>query len=119
MPIQGYNANVAGLCNKGGWVMNAIKATWTNGQILPLEPVDWPEGSHLLVEPLEPSEKIGLDESEWRDDPESIAKWVAWVDTIEPLILSEAERAEMERYRAEHRRYNIEAVRRQMELGEE
>jgi hypothetical protein len=27
--------------------MNAIKATWTNGQILPAEPVDWPEGSEL------------------------------------------------------------------------
>src|SRR5262245_35201922 len=25
--------------------MNAIKATWKNGQIVPAEPVDWPEGS--------------------------------------------------------------------------
>jgi len=98
--------------------MNAIKATWTNGQILPAEPVDWPEGSELLVEPITQSEKIGLDESEWRDDAQSIANWVAWVDTIEPLAMSDAERAEVERYRAEHRRYNIEAVRQQMELGD-
>jgi hypothetical protein len=98
--------------------MNAIKATWTNGQIVPSEAVDWPEGSELLVEPVAPTEKIGLDESEWRDDAESIANWVAWVDTIEPLVLTDAERAEMERYRAEHRRFNIEAVRRQMNLGE-
>jgi hypothetical protein len=99
--------------------MNEIKATWTNGQILPLEPVNWPEGSELLVQPLHSAEKIGLDESEWRDDPQSIADWIAWVDTIEPLALSDAERAEMHRYRAEHRRYNIEAVRQQMELGSE
>jgi hypothetical protein len=97
--------------------MNVIKATWTNGRILPKAPVDWPEGSELLVEPVPPSEKIGLDESEWKDDPESIAEWIAWVDTIEPLVLTDEERAEMERYRAEHRRFNIEAVRRQMELG--
>ena len=97
--------------------MNAIKATWTKGQIVPAEPVDWPEGSELLVEALAPTEKIGMTEEEWRDDPESIAEWVAWVDTIKPLILTDEERADMERYRAEHRRFNIEAVRRQMELG--
>ena len=98
--------------------MNAIKATWINGQILPAEPVDWPEGSELLVEPLASPEKIGLDEAEWRDDAQSIADWVAWVDTIEPLLLSDEERAEMERYRAEQRRFNVEAVRQQMQLGE-
>ena len=95
--------------------MHAIKATWTNGQIVPAEPVDWPEGSELLVEPVTSSEKIGLDESDWRDDAESIAEWVAWVDTIEPLVLSNEERAEIERFREEQRRFNIEAVRKQME----
>jgi len=42
---------------------------------------------------------------------------VAWVDTIEPLLLSDDERAERDRYREEHRRFNIEAVRQQMNLG--
>jgi hypothetical protein len=96
--------------------MNAVRAIWTNGRILPSEPVDWPEGSELNVEPLGTVVKFGLDEYEWLDDAESIA---AWVDTIEPLMLSEAERAERDRYREEHRRFNIEAVRQQMKLGEE
>jgi hypothetical protein len=78
--------------------MNAVKATWTNGKIVPAEPVDWPEGSELLVEPVSARETIGLDESRWRDDPQSIAAWIAWVDTIEPLLLSDEERADMERY---------------------
>ena len=69
--------------------MNAIKATWTNGQIVPRERVDWPEGSELLVEPVSSSEKIGVDESEWRGGPESIAEWIAWVDTIQPMIWAE------------------------------
>ena len=99
--------------------MNAIKATWTNGRIVPAEPVDWPEGIQLLVEPVSASERIGMDESEWRDDAQSIADWIAWVDTIEPLVLTDAERAEMERYRAEQRLFNIEAVRKQMQLGDE
>lgn len=96
--------------------MHAIKATWTNGQIVPAEPVDWPEGSELRVEPVAAGDKIGMTEDEWRDDPESIAEWIAWVDAIEPMVWAEGEREEYERYREEHRRFNIKAVRKQMGL---
>ena len=98
--------------------MNAIKATWTNGRILPAEPVDWPEGSELLVEPVISAEKIGLDENDWCDDAAALADWEAWIDTIEPLELTDQERESMERFREEFRRYNFEAVRKQMGLGE-
>lgn len=96
--------------------MNAIMATWKNGQIMPSEPVDWPEGSRLLVEPLEVrGEKIGLDELEWEDTPEVLADWEAWIKTIEPMVWAEGEREEYERHREEVRKFNIEAVRKQME----
>lgn len=99
--------------------MNAIKATWKNGRILPAEPVDWPEGSELVVEPMTATaEKIGLEEAEWRDDAESLADWDAWLPTIEPLALSDEEYMAFARYREEFRRYNLEAVRRQMASGE-
>jgi len=98
--------------------MNAIRATWTNGQIVPAEPVDWPEGSELLVEPLPTINKVGLDESEWRDDAEALADWEAWIKTIEPLEFTEEERESMARYREEFRRFNLDAVRKQMGLGE-
>jgi hypothetical protein len=96
--------------------VNSIKATWTNGQIVPAEPVDWPEGSQLVVAPVAPSgARIGMSEDQWRDDPEAVAAWVAAVEQIEPLLWKEGEREEYERCRAEHRRYNVEAVRRQMQ----
>ena len=95
--------------------MSAIKATWKNGQILPDEPVDWVEGSELLVEPVSQSDRIGLIESEWRDDPESIAKWIAIVEKIEPLVWADGELEKYERYRQASRAFNIEAVRQQME----
>jgi hypothetical protein len=95
--------------------MNAIRATWTNGQIVPSEPVDWPEGSSLLVEQVPSSEQIGMREEDWRDDPESIAAWIAAVERIEPLIWADGEREEYERYRKLSREFNIEAVRKQME----
>ena len=89
--------------------MNAIKAVWTNGQIVPTGPVDWPEGSQLLVEPIGPAEKIGLDESEWSDSPEAIADWIAAVEKIEPIVWAEGEEEEYERFREELRQFNIEA----------
>jgi hypothetical protein len=95
--------------------MNAIKATWTNGQIVPAEPVNWPEGAQLLVEPLPASEKIGLAEEEWQDDPESIAAWIEAVEKIEPLNWVEGEHEAYERYRKQSREFNIEAVRKRME----
>lgn len=56
--------------------MNAIKATWKEGRIVPDEPVNWPEGCEVVVEPLPAATyKTGLDESEWRDDYASRADW--------------------------------------------
>jgi hypothetical protein len=96
--------------------MNAIKATWMNGRIVPAEPVNWPEGSALLVEPLLPNgEKIGMSEEEWGDDPVSIADWISAVEKIEPLIWTEEERKRYERYRETSRQFNLQAVRKQME----
>ena len=98
--------------------MNPIKATWINGRIMPAQPVDWPEGSELIVEPVATPGKIGLDESEWRDDAEALAAWDAWLPTVEPLVLSDEERAAFECYREEFRKYNLEAVRQQMASGD-
>src|SRR5262245_46302217 len=96
--------------------METIRAVWTKGQILPQEPVDWPEGSELVVRAVAPAQqKIGLSEDEWRDDPEAIAEWIAAVEKIEPMIWEPGEREEYERYRQEVKKFNIEAVRKQME----
>jgi hypothetical protein len=94
--------------------MNPVKATYTNGQILPCGPVDWPEGSELLVEPVNGEPKIGLDESEWLDTSEARKEWSAWLKTIEPLILTDEERTSLEEYRKASRAFNLEAVRKQM-----
>ena len=82
---------------------------------MPAEPVDWPEGSELRVEPINPRERIGLSNDEWHDDLESITAWIEAVDKIEPLIWSEGEEEEYRRYREKCRQFNIEAVRQQMQ----
>ena len=96
--------------------MNAIKATWKHGQIVPREPVNWPEGCDLVVEPIPAkAAKIGLDESDWRDDSASRADWDTWIQTIEPLEFTAEEEARFAHFDGEMRQYNVEAVRLQME----
>ncbi len=96
--------------------MTAIKAIVKNGRIELATPPDWPEGCAVIVEPLQvPSEKVGLDESEWRDDPASLADWDHWIKTFQPLEFTPEEKAAFARFQEEMRRFNREAVRRQME----
>jgi len=98
--------------------MNAIKGMVQNGRLDLETPPDWPEGCTVLIEPLpEVSEKIGLDESEWRDDAAGLADWDEWIKTFEPLEFTPDEVVAFARFQNEMRRYNIEAVRRQMEEG--
>ncbi len=60
---------------------------------------------------------VGLDESKWRDDPASLAGWESCIKTIEPLEYTPEEEAAFARFNEGVRRYNIEAVRRQMAEG--
>ncbi len=74
--------------------MNAVKATFTNGQIIPSEPVDWPEGTQLVVEPLSKEGAVEILAVEWPTDSLGIARHLALMDQIEPLEMSALEEAE-------------------------
>ena len=98
--------------------MTVIRSVVKNGRLDLATPADWPEGCEVLIEPLPAcAEKIGLDESEWQDDATGLADWEAWLKTLEPLEFTPAEEAAFARFEEEMRRYNLEAVRRQMEEG--
>jgi N-methylhydantoinase B/oxoprolinase/acetone carboxylase alpha subunit len=94
--------------------MNAIMATWKNGKIVPSEPVDWPEGSRLRVEPVADGDELVPGDDNWGDDPASIEAWTAAAQQIKPMIWEPGEREEFEAYREKVRQYTLEAVRRQM-----
>src|SRR5579863_2219170 len=100
--------------------MQSVKATWKSGQIILDQAVNWPEGCKLCVELISvPTEKIGIDEADWADDAASIADWDAWIRTVEPLEYTPDEEATKARFDEQMRRFNIEAVRRQMEAAPE
>jgi hypothetical protein len=98
--------------------MNAIKATIRSGRLELQAPPDWPDGTEVLIEPIDGlGGKIGIDESEWRDDPASLADWEAWIKSIEPLEYTPEEVQRMADFDERMRRYNLEAVSRQMREG--
>jgi hypothetical protein len=58
--------------------MKAIHGIWKSGQIIPTQPIDWPDGTTLSIAPIE---EPHLDES-GKDlegnDPASIAQRIAF-----------------------------------------
>ena len=96
--------------------MNAIRATVWQGRLELEVPPDWPDGTEVLIEPtMAPLGKIGIDESDWSDDPESLADWEAWIRTFEPFELTPDEAKRNADFAEQMRQYNVEAVRRQMQ----
>ena len=70
--------------------MRVTRTTVRNGRIELDAPDELPDGTEVLVDvtPV-PVEKIGLTDSEWRDDPAALADWSAWLNTIEPIRFAE------------------------------
>lgn len=73
--------------------MHAIRATWINGQIILDEPVDWPDGCRLTVDPKPGPVFVGMTEEEQGDDTESITRWISEFDAIPPLEMTPDEEA--------------------------
>jgi hypothetical protein len=89
--------------------MTSIRAVVHDRRIDVPAPDDLPDGTEVEIRLVPVRETIGLDESQWRDDPEALADWAAWLETIGPIPF-----AEPDAFDEQFRRYNVEAVRKQM-----
>lgn len=74
--------------------MNAIQGTVKNGQIILKEPLSWPDGTEVIVEPVSFNGTPGLPEEGETLDAEAIERQLALMDQIEPLIMTPEEEAE-------------------------
>lgn len=79
--------------------MSAITGRVENGLVILDEPASLPEGSRVVVQPLESAASLGLREDNWQDTPEAIADWIAWYDSLEPIVLSPDEEQAIEAFR--------------------
>lgn len=73
--------------------MQSIKAVVRNGRIETTAPIDWPEGTEVMVSL--PQSEVS-EEQDGIDSPEAITDWLNWYDSLEPLIFTEDELAAMQ-----------------------
>ncbi len=64
------------------------------GQLVVEEPINWPDGTKVRV-----TADAAVDDI-WADTPEGLAAWDKWVNSLEPLIFTDEERAAWEEARA-------------------
>ena len=88
--------------------MNAARAKYENGQIVLTEAVDWPEGTELSVEPLSTNGDDSADQLS--DDTESIARWLKWYDSVQPLVFTAEEEADLAAWRQKVKAYTIQTM---------
>jgi hypothetical protein len=91
--------------------MKTIHAIWKNGQIVPTQPIDWPDGTTLSIEPIEEPRPDESEEDLWADDPASIARRIAFYESLPPLRMTESEEAEWQAARQELKAYTIARMR--------
>ena len=72
--------------------MTTIKATIKDRRLELDVPLDWPDGTEVEIHPLHPDRNGHSDSM----SPEEIAKTLAAMDLVEPLDMTEAERAAWE-----------------------
>jgi hypothetical protein len=85
--------------------LSTIKAVVRNGRIETGEPLDLPDGTELLI-PI--PDRAGDEEPGWDNSPEGIAAWLAWSESLEPLIFTEEEKAAWEADRRARKEWEAE-----------
>jgi hypothetical protein len=66
-----------------------IRGIVENGQVVTLDPAPWPNGTLLRIDAALTSDE----ESVQPNDPASIAEWITWMRSLEPLELTDDESA--------------------------
>lgn len=85
--------------------MTAIKAIVKGGRLEVDVPLDWPDGTEVIVRPACDEESFGIREAAWPNTPEAVAEWLKWYDSLEPLVFTDEERAAWETARRDQKEF--------------
>ena len=81
--------------------MAVIHGTVRNGGVVFDTPASLPEGAKVEVHLIDDPDRIGIPEEEQGDDAESIAAWIAWLDQLPAIQLTEEEWERWQQARAD------------------
>lgn len=68
--------------------MEGIKAMIRNGRVETKDPLNFPEGTEVLIVPANLEDDR---DDRWDNSPEGIAAWLHWYNSLEPLIVTPEE----------------------------
>ena len=71
-------------------------------------PDDVPDGTVVEVRVVSSPEVMGLTESQWDDSRSGTAHWFEWLDSLQPLALTESERLQLASDRDQQKRWELE-----------
>ncbi len=90
--------------------MSSVRGRWRNGKV-ELEgtpPADWPEGAEVETRLSETAEEVPAeDPSLTGTDPESVARWEAYFDSLKQFQMSDEDYAEFNRVLEEYKHWEL------------
>jgi predicted DNA-binding antitoxin AbrB/MazE fold protein len=92
--------------------MLTIDAIYRAGQIVPLRPLDCPEGTKLKIEIPDPEQ---MTEENWPTTPEALREFVERIENTETLQMSDVEYEEMKRILQERKSEDIQIQRNRLD----
>lgn len=87
--------------------MSRVEGVVENGRVEVAAPADWPDGTHVVVEPAAPMQDLNSSDEAWKTDPESIEKWIAAFESIPPLEMSAEEETNWQQARQEQKTLDL------------
>lgn len=92
-----------------------IRAKWVNGRAIPEDEIDWPEGTIVYVSRTPLPDGDATDLANQDDDLTSVAAWLEWYDSLEPLVYAAGEEAEIEAQRRQVGDYTLQNMEQQID----
>lgn len=100
--------------------MNAVEATVQNRRIELPAPANWPDGTKVVVDVM--PAPVGncfhdvdfMTEDEQSDDPDAVKRWIAELEALPGIAMTQEEEAKMIAWRGKEREFNLEVARREM-----
>jgi hypothetical protein len=105
--------------------VNSVTGVLRNGRVELSPPVSWGDGSMVVVTLAPAGDNAATDgtapprmmrEEDWPTTPEGIAEHLKRMQEFEPVELTPEDEARIAAWRAEMKRFNIEAMARKMGL---
>ena len=83
--------------------MTRVHGTVRDGGVVLDAPVGVPDGTRVQISTIDDPDRIDIPEEEQGDGPESIANWLAWLEQLPVLALTDDDRERWRKARDEQK----------------